>query len=112
MLRNLIPDLVLNYKHPKLLYYLFNKTMEFDFWSSSLNLAIEYQGEQHYMQSTLSKSREIQLQLDEEKRQTCEQFGVSLVAIPYWWNGTLESLIDSICKVRPDIFRTTVDVSS
>eukprot|EP01114_Cavostelium_apophysatum_P021760 TRINITY_DN7678_c1_g1_i3.p1 TRINITY_DN7678_c1_g1~~TRINITY_DN7678_c1_g1_i3.p1 ORF type:complete len:362 (-),score=85.74 TRINITY_DN7678_c1_g1_i3:265-1350(-) len=48
ILKRHVPDLVVNYRHPNLLHSKDDANMELDFYSASLNLAIEYQGEQHY----------------------------------------------------------------
>lgn len=76
--------------------------VEFDIYIPSLAVALEYQGDQHYRQ-TFRGSLHSQQQRDAEKKEICRNFGISLVEIPYWWDNSLETLITSIQKVRPDI---------
>ncbi len=46
----LFPEIPLinDYKHPQLVFQSTNKSMELDLYIPSLNLALEYQGIQHY----------------------------------------------------------------
>ncbi len=41
---------------------------------------------------------------DKEKEQACKNVGITLVHIPYWWDGKLESLKATIYHHRPDLF--------
>lgn len=68
--------------------------MELDIWVPGYNLAIEYQGEQHYhnlqqMSSSLALSYHERDKLKEEK---CKDLNIRLVVVPYWWDQSLESL--------------------
>jgi len=104
MLKQWIPDLEMNYKHPQLIHKMSGRNMELDFWSPSLNIAIEYQGEYHYLQlGSWSYSFVCQQERDEEKKQSCKSLGISLISIPYWWDSFEESLISMIHQVRPDV---------
>ena len=106
--------------------------MELDIYIPSLNLAIEYQGNQHYqynqffatnqendqnnfnfdkdgdIDSTNIENNEYgRYKNDLEKKEASEDIGLSLIEIPYWWNGDKNSLISTIYKNRPDIFENT-----
>eukprot|EP01125_Pyxidicula_operculata_P009166 TRINITY_DN3035_c0_g1_i1.p1 TRINITY_DN3035_c0_g1~~TRINITY_DN3035_c0_g1_i1.p1 ORF type:complete len:107 (-),score=22.63 TRINITY_DN3035_c0_g1_i1:27-347(-) len=71
--------------------------IEFDVWIPSLNLAFEYQGEQHYFPITAFSANTDAYNLrDKEKDLLCLNNGITLVQIPYWWKGDLDSLTQSI----------------
>ncbi len=40
---------------------------------------------------------------DAEKRRLCFSRGISLITVPFWWNGQLSSLASSIVELRPDL---------
>lgn len=86
-----------------------------------MKLAFEYQGEQHYKDSTLfggnlefkAKGRKecsLYNPTDNEKIEACENHGITLIHIPYWWDGKKESLMATINSYRfiyplPSLFR-------
>eukprot|EP00026_Physarum_polycephalum_P002919 Phypoly_transcript_02928.p1 GENE.Phypoly_transcript_02928~~Phypoly_transcript_02928.p1 ORF type:complete len:728 (+),score=71.15 Phypoly_transcript_02928:209-2392(+) len=79
--------------------------LEVDLWYPNLNLGFEFQDSYHYhptwyCQVPLSVVQE----RDNTKRDLLLQYGYTLVLIPCWWNGTLESLQATINFHRPDIF--------
>ena len=39
---------------------------------------------------------------DQQKRDACEDYGITLLEIPYWWDNTIESLSAFIHKVIPN----------
>ena len=62
--------------------------LPFDFYIPSLNLAIEYDGEQHFklnscFNKTEKKLREVQKR-DNIKTQYCKENNINLLRIPYW----------------------------
>jgi hypothetical protein len=57
-----------------------------DIYVPSLQLAFEYQGEQHYRETSLYGSPEEQKERDLTKRGICRDAGIFLIEIPYWWN--------------------------
>ena len=62
--------------------------LPFDFYIPSLNLAIEYDGEQHFklnscFNKTKKKLREVQKR-DNIKTQYCKENNINLLRIPYW----------------------------
>ncbi len=61
-------------------------------------------GIQHYTTHYLFGDHKLQQQRDIEKRQICQQAGITLIDIPYWWDHKLASLMATIHKIRPDIF--------
>lgn len=70
-------------------------------WIPSLNLALEYQGEQHYHNFAYafgsSNSHTSYTLRDKEKKRKSEESGIKLVEIPYWWDLSLSSL-DALCE--------------
>lgn len=60
----------------------------FDFFLEDYNMAIEYNGEQHYSFNTkfhfTEKDFEKQKERDEKKTEYCENNGIKLVVIPYY----------------------------
>ncbi len=81
----------------------------------NLALAFEYNGEHHYrsvsmyptLQDCILLNRfevlEKVQQNDQVKRQICDNNGITLLVIPYWWDKTKESLAQTLHAVRPDI---------
>ena len=79
-----------NYKHPHL------NALEFDVFIPSLNLAIEYQGEQHYNDIPAGfESLESNQLRDKRKEQLSFDNLIKIIYIPYWWDQTLPSLFPS-----------------
>eukprot|EP01127_Copromyxa_protea_P011087 TRINITY_DN2768_c1_g1_i1.p1 TRINITY_DN2768_c1_g1~~TRINITY_DN2768_c1_g1_i1.p1 ORF type:complete len:276 (-),score=46.81 TRINITY_DN2768_c1_g1_i1:185-1012(-) len=73
-------------------------TMEFDVWLPQQQLALEYQGEHHYHNfstflgggNTVASLHQTR---DENKRDFCSRASIKLVEVPYWWDGSKESLL-------------------
>ncbi len=40
---------------------------------------------------------------DKKKNVACKELGITLITIPYWWDGKLSSLAATIQHIRPDI---------
>eukprot|EP01125_Pyxidicula_operculata_P022977 TRINITY_DN972_c0_g1_i1.p2 TRINITY_DN972_c0_g1~~TRINITY_DN972_c0_g1_i1.p2 ORF type:complete len:382 (-),score=59.65 TRINITY_DN972_c0_g1_i1:1427-2428(-) len=81
----------------------FKTAVEFDIWIPKLNLALEYQGEQHYKEIPALSGSISYSDWDTKKKQLAEHHGISLIVIPYWWKGDKESLKATISEVRPDL---------
>ena len=74
--------------------------LKFDFYIESHNLAIEYQGEQHYHPLKIfggATHFEQQTKYDELKRQYCQTYGITLLEIPYWRFKEIDKILDCIC---------------
>ena len=78
--------------------------VELDVYLPKEKLAFEYQGEGHYHDVYSLGKRWVQRQLDEEKRLSCRNNGITLVEVPYWWDFEESSLIATIRKERNELF--------
>ena len=76
-----------------------------------LSLALEYQGEQHYISNYFAGDTSIFQKRDQSKRKFASQFGLTVISIPFWWDRSSSSLISTIQYYRPDIHIRDVDVS-
>jgi len=88
-----------DYKHPKLRYKTSNYRMELDVFVRSQNLAIEYQGEQHFFPVPHfggKKGLQKRKSRDQEKRKACKKNGIILIEIPYTWDGKEDTVIEEI----------------
>jgi len=91
-----------DYTHP-VMKFPSGKPLQFDAFIPDKLLALEYQGEQHYETEQFFGSHKVQQKRDEEKRLECEKNQITLIEIPYWWDGKEQSLRATIHKERPDI---------
>eukprot|EP01027_Heterolobosea_sp_BB2_P011393 GEZU01016579.1.p1 GENE.GEZU01016579.1~~GEZU01016579.1.p1 ORF type:complete len:136 (-),score=27.84 GEZU01016579.1:118-525(-) len=83
------------------------KNCTLDVWVPSLSLALEYQGVQHYHDMrAIGGDLGRQRRRDLEKADACRRAGITLVAVPYWWNQSPEDLAATIARVRPDLLKT------
>lgn len=64
------------------------KNLELDCFCEELNIALEYNGQQHYVYTPLFHRRKkdfySQVFRDDWKRKKCKERGIRLVEIPYW----------------------------
>jgi hypothetical protein len=75
-----------NFKHPQLFYSNSRKHMELDVYVPEYSLAFEFQGPHHYhFHYRFGYSDGFQVK-DEEKRAACQDAGITLIDIPYWWD--------------------------
>ncbi len=77
--------------------------MQLDVFIQENNLAMEYQGEQHYADIFSLGVQWRYSQRDEEKRVACKAQGISLIEVPYWWDFNPDSLQATIHLHRPDL---------
>ena len=93
-------NIIEDYHHPLfttlLKSNLSSSSIQFDIFIGELNIAIEYQGQQHYddmpncfSQLELYKSR------DQRKKSLSNDLKVQLISIPYWWSLSPSSLFSS-----------------
>jgi hypothetical protein len=64
-----------------------NRCMELDCYNDALRLAVEYDGEQHFVfPNTFHRTEDDfrkQLRRDARKRELCRQYGIRLINVPY-----------------------------
>lgn len=102
-LQRLFPDYTpkLNYKHPSLVHSS-GFRMELDIFFSEISLAFEYHGKQHFHDS-FRGNLGLQVSRDQEKMEACQNNNITLIVVPYWWNGSFASLVATILQAQPDI---------
>ena len=88
-----------NYRHPYMkssIYQTEAIPLEFDIYIAALNIAFEYQGQQHYddLPSAFNQLETYQSN-DEIKRILCRNHNIKLIAVPYWWNASSSTLFSS-----------------
>jgi len=76
---------------------------ELDLFSQSLSIAFEYQGRSHFHWHHIYGYPNAQKNRDEKKKQDCARLGITLLEVPYWWNGKPSSLVEMIRMHRPDL---------
>lgn len=71
------------------------KRYKFDFFLPDYNLAIEYQGEQHYIDKRgVFDTLENNQKRDKKKQDYCSRQGIELLIIPYWDLKNIESILN------------------
>jgi hypothetical protein len=98
-----------NYRHPKLRFSYSGQAMELDIYLPASRLAFEYQGIQHFQSVEFFGGQhrfKEQLARDTEKRDACTRMRITLVEVPFSWDGSLEmihKLLPNKSKVRPKV---------
>jgi hypothetical protein len=69
------------------------KNMELDVYVPEINLALEYQGRQHFEYTTSRGPSDLQMKRDEEKMEACAQHGILLLHVPFDWDMREWSII-------------------
>jgi hypothetical protein len=64
---------------------------------------LEYQGETHYFTSHIFGKATDRQRADELKANFAKQIGITVVAIPFWWDKSPHSLAHTIRLQRPDL---------
>jgi DNA ligase-1 len=83
-----------------------NRNLELDIYIPELNLSLEFQGEQHFQDFPNSKFRSLAQQqyIDIEKKKLCEENGITIVYVPFWWDETADSLTSTLNQHLPSVF--------
>jgi hypothetical protein len=79
-------DVFWNYKHPDM-RFVSGRKMEIDIFVPNHNLAIEFQGEQHFFPKWGNKNLVAVRHRDIQKRKMCKKLGISLIEVDYTWDG-------------------------
>ena len=69
--------------------------LPFDFYLPQHNTCIEYDGELHYMQTTLNNDLDTQRLHDRMKDEYCKAKNIKLIRIPYWEKDNIENILKS-----------------
>ena len=89
-----------NFRHPLILC---DYTLELDVFIPALNLAFEYQGQQHYDDIPhVFGSIELNKIRDQLKEELAKKININTVHIPYWWDRSYSSLLSSTQKFFSD----------
>jgi len=94
-----------NYRHPDVKLDDGGKESHLDIYLPDLNLAFEYQGAQHYEQLDVYGDVKQRMSRDSDKADRCAALGISLVAIPHWWDKQRPQLLAALLALRPDLFQ-------
>jgi len=78
----------------------YKNNLEFDFYLPELNITIEFQGEQHYIDNGWKSGEEFKNQQirDQIKRDYCKVNNIKEIEIPYWEKDNIESLLTKLIK--------------
>lgn len=94
IIMNYLQQQKINFVHQKKFIGCKNKrSLPFDFYLPDYNLAIEYDGELHYMETTLKNNLERTKKYDAIKTKYCEENDIILLRIPYWEKDNIESIL-------------------
>ena len=82
--------------------------MRFDIYCPDYNLAIEYQGKQHYEPVDFAGKGDewakyqfkVGQQRDNIKRQYCQQNNIKLIEIPYWDYDNIDNIVKQIITLK------------
>ena len=77
------------------------KSMHLDGFNEELKMAFEYNGKQHYIPVNFFGGEPAfisQIRRDEIKRKLCEEQSISLIEIPYTWDGSKQGIIEILSK--------------
>eukprot|EP00026_Physarum_polycephalum_P001966 Phypoly_transcript_01970.p1 GENE.Phypoly_transcript_01970~~Phypoly_transcript_01970.p1 ORF type:complete len:954 (+),score=99.16 Phypoly_transcript_01970:90-2951(+) len=81
--------------------------LELDIWIPKLHLAFEFQDDYHYITAWYSHTSLVQIiKTDNIKVEAVRARGDTLILVPCWWDGTVESLFSTVCFYRPDLALT------
>jgi len=78
-------------------------------------IAFEYQGELHFHEVPIYSNRAgLKRKIFNDNRKQCisKELGIDLICIPYWWNGSIESIAATVNTVRKDFIFPFSDCSS
>lgn len=84
------------------------QALELDIYLPELKLGIEYNGEHHYHEIPFFGPLEAIQRRDREKHERCQEAGIALVTIPYWWDRRRESLVATLWKQCPQVLHQAI----
>ena len=106
-MQQLFPDMPVleDFYHTVLASDAKGKGLELDIFLPDLSLAVEFNGEHHYEELPFFAPLEVTQLRDREKQRRCEEAGIRLVTVPYWWDKSLPELAATIHASYPGILR-------
>ncbi len=66
------------------------------FYIPELKLAVDYQKDNYYGLENVTGTVEVKLKMDEDKLSWAKENNLTIIFIPFWWNRSIESLIETI----------------
>lgn len=78
-------------------------TLELDVYLPDCAVAFEYQGAQHYVDTMLYGRHEPYRQRDSLKKAIAKEAGITIIDVPYWWDGKPASLLASFADSHPQL---------
>eukprot|EP00026_Physarum_polycephalum_P002833 Phypoly_transcript_02842.p1 GENE.Phypoly_transcript_02842~~Phypoly_transcript_02842.p1 ORF type:complete len:838 (+),score=97.84 Phypoly_transcript_02842:84-2597(+) len=77
---------------------------ELDVWIPRLNVSVEFQDVHHYRTHWYyHNSLDTVVKLDDSKRSEVNESGATLIRVPFWWDGSIDSLRATVYFERPDL---------
>lgn len=81
----------------KTIYHEDGTRQRMDFYIDSLNLCIEYNGEQHYLESDFFEiNLDKQRKFDKMKKEYCQKNNINLLVIPFWKRDKIKRIIKEV----------------
>lgn len=96
-------DIIYEHDIHEILTHDWENPLRFDFYLSELDIAIEYDGEQHYfpvnfdnhhVERFQKEFEDLQIR-DNAKNKYCINNNITLIRIPYWERDNIESILDN-----------------
>ena len=96
-IKNFLENENIKFIHQKRFYHEDSSYQIFDFLLPDFNLAIEYNGEQHYKETSFfSRNLTEQKQSDKKKELYCKKNNIELLVIPYWEYNKIEKILKGV----------------
>lgn len=96
-IKNFLEENNIEFIHQKRFYHEDSSYQIFDFFLPNLNLAIEYNGEQHYLETNFFARNLIeQKESDNRKKMYCKKNNIELLIIPYWEYNKIEEILKGV----------------
>eukprot|EP01114_Cavostelium_apophysatum_P021346 TRINITY_DN7423_c0_g1_i1.p1 TRINITY_DN7423_c0_g1~~TRINITY_DN7423_c0_g1_i1.p1 ORF type:complete len:1013 (-),score=259.24 TRINITY_DN7423_c0_g1_i1:4-3042(-) len=96
-------EVFLDYEHPEFVFSETGKPMKFDVFVPSLNIAVDYRSQKYFLWTPLYGAYDSYHRLAEEKRKACQDAGITLIEIPFWWNKSRSALGLTILRSSPEL---------
>eukprot|EP00026_Physarum_polycephalum_P002322 Phypoly_transcript_02328.p1 GENE.Phypoly_transcript_02328~~Phypoly_transcript_02328.p1 ORF type:complete len:917 (+),score=144.55 Phypoly_transcript_02328:40-2790(+) len=89
------------------------RSLEIDIFYPDLQLGFEYQDPHHYFTVTFGAMALSEYhKQDALKQKQAKEKGITLINIPFWWDWSLDRLVATIYKFRPELVKALYSPSS